>query len=365
MISTALLKQNKNMQNLLIFLLNKEFSAMKFNNIRLIVLIITGMPVCFVQSCMGQPPSGKKYLILEKEITLPGVKGRIDHIDINIKDKVAYIAALGNNSLEIVDIKSGKVTGSIKGLDEPQGMAYITKHNELFVANGGTGECDFYDAITLKKTGSIKLKDDADDVRYDVDADRIYVGYGSGGIAIIAGFSHKQVGNIVLPSHPEAFQPDPKAGKLWVNLPGSGIVGVADLKQLKLTEKWSKLFPRSNFPMAYDKEQHRLLVGYRLPAKLIVYDSEGGKELFNAPMVGDADDLYWDKAGKLIIISGGSGSVNIFKQTGNASYEEVANITTRSGARTSLLVPELGLLLIAARAEGGQKAALLIYRVIR
>jgi len=319
--------------------------------------------LCFT-SCQAQE-SGQQLLKLEKEIALPNVKGRIDHIDIDIKGQVAYIAALGNNTLEVVDLKSGKVTGSIKGLDEPQGMAYIEKHQELLVANGGTGECDFYNALTLKKTGSIKLPDDADDVRYDAEADRIYVGYGSGGIAIIDAGSHKQVGDIVLPAHPESFQLDTKANKLWVNLPGSGTIGVADIKQLKLIAKWSKLLPRANFPMAYDEAQHRIIVGYRVPAKLMVYDSETGKELFNAPMVGDVDDLYWNKANKSIYISGGGGSVNIFKQTGDATYQQIANIKTRNGARTSLLVPELGLFLIAARADGDQKATLLVYNTSR
>lgn len=326
----------------------------------LIILLCSGL--LLTTSCHAQNETGGKYLSLEKEIALPNVKGRIDHIDINVKDQVAYIAALGNNTLEVVDLKSGKVTGSIKGLDEPQGVAYISKHEEILVANGGTGECGFYNAATLKKTGSIKLVDDADDVRYDADADKIYVGYGSGGIAIIDGASHKQVGDIKLSAHPESFQLDAKISKLWVNLPGSGMVAVADLKTLKQTAKWSRLLPRSNFPMAYDEEQHRIIVGYRLPAKLIIYNSESGKEIFNAPMVGDVDDLYWDKAGKQIFISGGGGSVNIFKQTGASAYQKIADIKTRKGARTSSLVPELGLFLIAARADGDQQAALLVYK---
>ena len=314
-------------------------------------------------SCNAQNESGKDLLKLEKEIQLPGVKGRIDHIDVDPKNQIAYIAALGNNTLEVVDLKNGKVTGTINELDEPQGVAYIPKHHEILVANGGSGECNFYDAVTLKKTGSLKLAGDADDVRYDLDADKLYVGYGSGGIAIIDAASHRQVGDITLPAHPESFQLDAKAGKLWVNLPGSGMIGVADLKQLKLVAKWSKVLPRANFPMAYDEVQHRIIVGYRVPAKLIVDDSESGKEIFSAPMVGDVDDLYWDAKNNYIYISGGGGAVDIFKRASDDSYKQVAHIKTRNGARTSLLVPELGLLLIAARASGDQAAALLVYRV--
>jgi hypothetical protein len=332
---------------------------MKNKNYPILTLLIAGL-ISFT-GCQAQE-SGKQYLILQKEIALPGVKGRIDHIDINVKDQVAYIAALGNNTLEVVDLKNGKVTGSIAGLDEPQGVGYIPKHQEILIANGGTGECGFYNAITLKKAGSIKLADDADDVRYDADEDKIYVGYGSGGISIIDAASHKLVGDIKLPAHPESFQLDPKANKLWVNLPGSGMVGVADLKQLKLMAKWSKLLPRANFPMAYDEAQHRIIVGYRVPAKLIIYDSETGKEIFSAPMVGDVDDLYWDAKNKQIYISGGGGAVDIFKQISDASYKQIANIKTRNGARTSLLVPELGLFLIAARPDGDKPAALLVYK---
>jgi len=328
---------------------------------KILPLILIGL-ISFT-GCRGQTESGKQFLTPEKEIPLPNVKGRIDHIDIDIKGQVAYIAALGNNTLEIVDLKAGKVTGTITGLDEPQGVAYIAKHQEIFIANGGAGECGFYNALTLKKTGSIKFNDDADDVRYDADADKIYVGYGSGGIAIIDAASHKQTGNILLPAHPESFQLDAKTNKLWVNLPGSGMIGVADLKQLKLTAKWSKMFPRSNFPMAYDEAQHRVIVGYRLPAKLVIYNSETGQEIFSASMAGDADDLYWDRNSKEIFISGGGGEVNIFKQAGNTTYKQIADIKTRSGARTSLLVPELHVFLIAARTEGEKQATLLVYKI--
>jgi hypothetical protein len=334
---------------------------MRYPKYPLLIPVVAGL-VAFT-SCNAQDESGKQQLKLEKEISLPGVKGRIDHIDINVKDQVAYVAALGNNTLEIVDLKSGKITGSISGLGEPQGVTYVPKHQEILVANGGTGECSFYNTLTLKQTGSIKLGDDADDVRYDADEDKIYVGYGSGGIAIIDAASHKQVGDIKLPAHPESFQVDTRANKLWVNLPGSGMIGVADLKQLKLVAKWSKLLPRANFPMAYDEVQHRIIVGYRVPAKLIVYDSETGKEIFSGPMVGDVDDLYWDAKNKCVYISGGGGAVDIFKQLSDTSYKQVADIKTRDGARTSLLVPDLGLFLIAARESGDRKAALLIYKI--
>lgn len=315
-----------------------------------------------LMSCKSQPGFGQTALKLEKEITLPGIKGRIDHIDLNVKDQIAYVAALGNNTVGVVDLKKGTVLHSITGLSEPQGVAYIPKHHEIFIANGGTGECIFYNAITFQKTGSIKYNDDADDVRYDETADQIYVGYGSGGIGIIDAATHKSIAEIKLPAHPESFQLDVKAGKLWVNLPGSGSIGVVDIRQGKLVGQWKRLLPRSNFPMAYDAAGHRIIVGFRIPATLKVLDSRTGKEVYSSGMVGDVDDFYWDEKTKQILISGGGGSVNIFKQTGE-TYKQVADIKTRSGARTSLFVPELRLFLLAARENNNQPGSLLLYRL--
>jgi hypothetical protein len=317
----------------------------------------------FLLSCNNLSSYGQHILKLEKEIALPGVQGRIDHVDVNVRDHIAYVAALGNNTVEVVDLKKGIVLYSIKGLSEPQGIAYIPKHNEIFVANGGTGECDFYNAATFQKTGSVKYNNDADDVRYDAATDQIYVGYGSGGIGIIDAATHKQIADIKLPVHPESFQPDVKEGRIWVNLPDAGSIGVIDIKQAKLINQWKRFLPRFNFPMAYDAAQHRIMVGYRLPATLKVLDSRTGKEIFSSGMVGDADDLYWDDKSKQIFISGGGGSIDIFRQISGNKYTQVASIKTRSGARTSLFVPELRLFLLAARKSNGLPASLMIYHL--
>ena len=135
-------------------------------------------------------------LKLEKAISLPSVKGRIDHMDVNMKDRIVYVAALGNNSVEVLDITKGIALHSIKALDEPQGVAYIPQQQEIFVANGGNGDCYFYNANGFEKTATIHLSSDADDVRYDSTNELIYVGYGTGGIAVIDARSQKQTGEI-------------------------------------------------------------------------------------------------------------------------------------------------------------------------
>ncbi len=323
-----------------------------------ILLVILSSNLC---GCNAQAPFGTHLLQLNKTIPLAEVKGRIDHLDVNLKDKIVYMAALGNNSLEVVDISTGKLIHSIKGLDEPQGVGYIPQKNEIVVANGGSGDCYFYDAGNFNKVATLHLGSDADDVRYDSAEKKIYIGYGKGGIAVIDADSHQLIGDVKLPAHPESFQLDKKLNLLFVNLPDAHLVGVVDLKQLKLADRWERSTPSANFPMAIDTIHHRVLVGYRHPARLVVYDSQTRKELAANEMTGDADDLYYDANTGEVLVSGGEGAISIFQQQGDNIYRQIANIPTRSGARTSLLVPELKVFVVAARAVSGKPAELLVY----
>ena len=79
-------------------------------------------------------------------------------------------------------------------------------------------------------------------------------------------------------------------------------------------------------------------------------------------MISDVDDIFYYPAGKEIIASGGGGSINIFKRENN-NLKKVANIPTRSGARTSLLIPSLQTFILARRATGGKPASIAVYKI--
>src|SRR5947199_9534296 len=78
-------------------------------------------------------------LRLEKTIPLPDVQGRIDHMSIDVKNHRLFMAALGNNTIEVIDTKQGKRIRSILGLHEPQGVLYLPEPNRLYVANRDDG----------------------------------------------------------------------------------------------------------------------------------------------------------------------------------------------------------------------------------
>src|SRR6266436_10034578 len=116
-------------------------------------------------------------LTLDKTIPLDKVEGRIDHLAADVAGQRLFVAALGNNTVEVLDLKAGKSIQSLPGFAEPQGIAYVPELDRVFVANGQDGTCRILDGHSFKTISSVQCGEDADNVRYDEIAKRIYAGY--------------------------------------------------------------------------------------------------------------------------------------------------------------------------------------------
>jgi sugar lactone lactonase YvrE len=222
---------------------------------------------------------GSDALQLAQHIPLPGVEGRLDHFAIDQAGERLFVCALGNNSVEVIDLQKGERIHSITGLGRPQGVAYFPEFGKLIVANDKGGACNLYDGKSFALAGSVDLKDDADNVRYDRSRKQAYVGYGDGGICVIDPESGKQVRSIELSGHPEAFVVESHGHRLFVNIPSAREVAVVDRDQGTVVARWNMRGASGNFPMAFDETHHRLFIGCRSLAQLVVLNSDSGAVL--------------------------------------------------------------------------------------
>ena len=298
-------------------------------------------------------------------IDLPKVEGRFDHFAIDLTNKRLFLAALGNNSLEVIDIATNKRLQSIPNLKKPTGAAYVPELNRLVVASGDDGRCRFFDGNPLKLAGQIKDLDDADNVRYDAAGKKIYLGYGSGALAVIDPQKMQKIGDIKLDAHPESFQIEQNGHRIFVNLPDARQVAVVDREKNSAIAKWPMKDAQANFPMALDEAHKRIFIGFRKPARLGVLDIDSGQLIAKIECAGDTDDLFYDAAQQRIYISGGDGAITIVQQRDADHYESIGTIKTASGARTSFFSPDLGSLYVAVPHRGGQNARLLVYSTQR
>ncbi len=312
---------------------------------------------------------------LVQTIVIPNVNGRIDHMAIDIRGQRLFVAELGNNSLDVIDLKAAKRIQSVSSnniglLNEPQSVLFIPELNRIFVSNGQDGTVDVFDAKSFRFIKKIKLpSDDADNMRYAANSRLIYVGYGEGSLSIINTTNYNIVGDIRLSGHPESFQIGQEKGglsgqkqRIFVNVPQSNSIEVASQKRT-VSKTWTITNAQDNFPMALDEPNHRLFVGTRDPPKLMVFDTDSGKAVSVLDIANDADDIFYDAAKRRIYISCGDGFINIFQQQDANHYGALAAVPTARGARTSLFVPELHSFYVAVPHIGNQESKILVYQV--
>ena len=303
----------------------------------------------------------RQPLALTGRIELRNVDGRIDHFSADVKGKRLFMSALGNHTVEVLDIASGKRLHTLSDLAEPQGAYYDPSTSRLYIACAKDGSTKLYDGGNFQLLETANLSADADNIRYDARGGRVIVGYGDGALAFLDA-KGKKTGEIPLDGHPESFQLEKTGTRVFVNVPDQKEIQVADLVKNTVVGKWPVTSALKNYPMALDEGRHRLLVGCRSPARLLVIDTESGKQTASIDIVGDTDDLFHDAAQSRVYVIGGQGFVDVFEQKDADHYDRIAHQPTAAGARTGLFVPEWSRLFVAVPHRGDQRAEVLIYQ---
>src|ERR1700687_224446 len=187
----------------------------------------------FAGTAQGQ---GSAPLKLMQKIPMPNVKGRLDHFGVDRAGRRLFVAPLGDdqNTVEVIDLKSGKWVNSIPGQSKPQGLFYSPDFKKLFVANGTDGTCKIFTGDTFKLIDSLPLGTDADHVGYDPATKYLYVGFGdakSGGLAIIDTRNDKHIADIKTDARSGGIKVEKSRPQIFVTLTGATNIGVVDLKK--------------------------------------------------------------------------------------------------------------------------------------
>jgi len=328
----------------------------------------------FFAGCPGiahSQESAKQPLRLVQTIPLPNVKGRLDHMDVDVQGKRLFVAGLENGTLEVVDLQAGKWIRSIPGFKKPQGALYVPELNKLFVASGDDGMLRVFRGDTLELLDSIHLEPGPNRVVYEPHSKSVCVGYGGkdagkdyGEVGIIDAKNDKHIGDIKVVAHPSELLLDKSGATLFVFSSIANRLQIIDTHKRQVVSTWPVT---SEHPgdAAFDESTHRLFVGTRTPPEMVVMDSKSGKEVVHLPTAEGMDGVYFDSVRKRVYVSGGRespvGFAYVYQQEDTDHYEMLGRATTRGGAGTSFWSPELERYYIAAPANDKQDAAILVY----
>src|SRR6266404_9925330 len=325
------------------------------------------LAICCIALCAAfavqSSAQEKQALRLVQTIPLPGVKGRLDHMGVDLEKKRLFVAAVANNTLEVVDLGDGKVIKSIGGIKDTQDALFLGgDFNKLYVSSLD-GHVRVFQGETFWPVQDFKIERDPNRLFYDSTTNLIYFGYGGQN----AGFdAYERVG--ILQSKRAAgrdqlvadmIAPTPRPGHLAeIAMDDNGILLICDsradmiyqfdTRKRELIKSWSARGDGAG-DMALDRARHRLFVGTRIPPEMTVYDSLSGKEIQSLPGPEIMDGVHYDASLKRIYVTGGRwygtpdvspGWAYVYQQRDLDPYDLISKLKTRPGSGTSVLVPQ-------------------------
>jgi len=309
-----------------------------------------------------------------QDIELPAVRGSIDHMAVDVAGGKLFVAVAEDHSVEVVDLRTGRVVARVTGLKQPHRVALlpltanvrrdallsptsgVPEQQDLIITSKATLHADVYDGLTYLPIKQIEIEQRQGEIQFDAQFGQAYIGAESDTDAVldVIDQSYVKVQQIRLASRPGSFRLESGGHRIFVNLPTIGLVAVVDRAQGQVVALW-QLAARGNSGMALDDAHHRLLISAQDPAELLVLDTQTGRIVASLGCVGDAEDVFYAADTGLIYISGGEGFIDVFHQTDPDNYELVRRVSTAKGARTSLYVPQWHKLFLAIPdGEGGQ-----------
>jgi DNA-binding beta-propeller fold protein YncE len=293
-------------------------------------------------------------LELVQTIVLKGKAGKLDHLALDARRQRLFLADTANGTLDVVDLKAGKLLKQVAGQTGIQGVAYAADLDRVFVGLGSGGLCNAFDGADYRPLRTKKFTDDADNVRYDPARHLVFVAHAEKALGVIDARTYDVKADLTLPGAAEGFQVAPDQPRLFLVMPSPSALAVIDVDKLEITATHPIKMAGGAHPVALDNANKRVFVGCRQEPMVVVMDAESGKEITGVAIPQDIDDLFYDAGRKRLYASCGEGYVAVIKQTDADHYEVVEKVPTVKQAKTSLFDAEGGRLFLAVPRQPGK-----------
>ena len=321
----------------------------------------------------ASPAQEKTPLRLLQTVSVPGVVRKWDHFGVDIKGNRLFVASEEDPAVEVFDLKTYRHIRALTEFKEPHNVLPMPELGKIFVVDGEASEIKILDYHTYKLLGRIALTIDADPIAYDPATKLLYVVNGGREahtpyciVSVVDLDKGEKLADIKLDTNRlESMALEKSSQRLFVNMTGANLIGVVDREKRTVTETWPITAAKENVPMQYDEASHRLFVVTRKPSKLVVMNTDTGKEVTSLAVADYVDDLSYDAAHHRLYApaGGGDGAITVIEQRSADDYQVMATIPTKPGAKTARLVPELNRYFVGVPAKDKQEAEILVYEV--
>ena len=266
-----------------------------------------------------------------------GGKGGWDYLNVDPAGEHLYVSH--DTQVEVVDLKTRKVIGTIANTPGVHGIDVVPSANRGYITCGRTTQCVVFNLKTLKTIATVPTGPKPDALLYDAFSKRVFLFSNAGGSStVLDGATGKIVGTAELGGDVEAPATDGK-GSIFANIEDKNQVVEFDAKTLAVRHRHSVAPGEEPTGLGYDPKTNRLFSACA-NEKLVVTNSKTGKQVAVLPIGKGVDGAVFDPSTNNVITSNGSGTFTVIHEDTPDKYTVVANLPTQRGARTIALDPK-------------------------
>ena len=268
---------------------------------------------------------------------VPGAGGW-DYVTIDSAARRLYISHA--TQVEVLDVDSGKVAGTIPDTPGVHGIAITPDSKRGFTSNGRENKVSIFDPATLKLIRKIDVGKGPDGIYYDPASKRVFTNnHGSHDITAIDAASGEVVGTVKLEGDGEQAIIGAD-GLIYVNSEDTAEVVVFDPKSLEVKKRFPIGVAKTPTGLAYDAKTNRLFIGCREEPKMVVMDAATGKVITSFPIGKGVDFAAFDPDTHLIYFSCGDGTLSVIHEKSANEYEDTGGLKTQASAKTMAFDPK-------------------------
>ncbi|MFI5194872.1 MAG: YncE family protein [Chitinophagales bacterium] len=277
----------------------------------------------------------REIYTFEKSIAVPG-DGGYDYLSIDEVNRHLFVSH--GTSVNIIDLQTGRVIGSVDNMKGVHGIAIDNQVNKGFITDGRDNSVVVFDLTTFKTLKTVPVTPKGPDgIMFDPYSKRIFAFCGDGNSASVIDVNElKEIATIPLGGGPEFAVPDGK-GLIYNNLEDKNSLNVIDSKSMKVIHNYPLSPCGGPTGLALDPLHQRIFTACRENKGMSVVDISTGKVITTLPIGAGVDAVAYDESTQLIFCSNGDGTTTIIKQHSPDDYTVVQTLQTQYRAKTLAL----------------------------
>ncbi len=270
--------------------------------------------------------AGELPLKLVKDVPLSGKPARLDYQSLDPRTHLLFIAHLGDGFVTVYDVEKEKVVKEIRNVEQVHGVLAISSLSRCYASATGAKQVVAIDEATLEITARMPGGGYPDGMAWDSEDQKLYVSDESGGGEVVIDTkTNKKVATIDIGGEAGNTQYDPVSKRIYVNNQSTNELVAIDPRTDKVVERTKVDGGEGNHGMLIEPERRLAFLACQGNSKLVVIDMKTMKVASSFSIGSGNDVLAFDPGLRRLYVACESGTVSVF-ELGEGTSQEVKKI---------------------------------------